>query len=308
MAEELPTYFGTGIARRIAGWLGFLLDCTVPRMADHVVALTEAAARGLRKRGVRRDRLSVVPPGIRFSPSELATTETGPRPARSYLYAGNLDRYQNLEFLLHVARRVAAEVPGAQLEIATHRDTREIAASIRAAGLGEREVRCLRLGSFLDLRARLWAGRVAVCPRVTSGSLPIKLINYLQHGLAVVAFESCGAGITHLSTGWLAPDKDLGMFARGVTAFLKDPALAEAVGREAQRWAIWEFDPDRAAHRVETIYSDVVPRADRAYPPGQRSPASSTTPLLESHFRPGWSDRGGLFPPEPGAVGKEVPR
>src|SRR5206468_418946 len=101
-----------------AARVGRLLDANVPRRADFCIAVSEALGEILRRRGVREHGLACIPP-------VPPPADTGPAPRRVestglVCYAGNLDGYQNLGFLLRTFAGVRTRVPGARLVIATH--------------------------------------------------------------------------------------------------------------------------------------------------------------------------------------------
>src|SRR5437773_10090852 len=88
-------------------------------------------------------------------------------------YAGNLDGYQNLGFLLRGFARVRARVPAARLVLVTHAAP---GALRRAVGPGAEIVRAV---SYDEVRARLDAADVAGPPRAACAGCPVKLPHYL---------------------------------------------------------------------------------------------------------------------------------
>src|SRR5437899_183038 len=111
LAEELPLYFRVRPARWLAGQLGRLLDTHVPRRADFCIAVTEELGEILRRRGVAASELACIAPAA----APRAAAAHRPRSGSHGLvcYAGNLDGYQNLGFLLESFARVRARVPAA---------------------------------------------------------------------------------------------------------------------------------------------------------------------------------------------------
>src|SRR5439155_718664 len=112
LAEELPLYFRPRLARRLAHRLGRLLDAHVPRRADFCIAVTEELGEILRRRGVAASDLTCIAPAA--APRDAAAHR--PRVGSDGLvcYAGNLDGYQNLGFLLRSFARVRARVAAAR--------------------------------------------------------------------------------------------------------------------------------------------------------------------------------------------------
>jgi len=107
LAEELPTYFRSRTARRLARFAGAIADREVPRRADHCIAICRELVGFLRARGVEEEAIEMIAPGDRPRSSRHARRRGatiracfgfGERPL--LLYTGNLDGYQNLELLL----------------------------------------------------------------------------------------------------------------------------------------------------------------------------------------------------------------
>lgn len=258
MGEELPSYSCHALAKFVSRVVGLTLDRVVPRQADHTIAFSRQAGRRLLTLGVKPERLTILAPGIRCEGSWAEKDRGHPAAKNSYLYAGNLDPYQNLDVLLLAAQRVARAVPGSVLEVVTHSDRSDLLVRARRLGLADRNLRFVRVRSFDEVSERMHPGGVAVLPRIAVGSYSIKLVNYLQRGMAVVAFESAGQGIEHLKSGWLARDGDVEGFARGIVALLRDPELALQLGRNALRAARQEFSPNRVAGAIEIIYERLL--------------------------------------------------
>ena len=113
----------------------------------------------------------------------------GLEPGRFVLYSGNLDAYQELADLAQAARRLAP-LP---VVVATHAET----------GAAPAPLRLLRLASAEEGRALSFAAAVAVLPRRIPGGFPIKLLNYMEAGRAIVAHASVAEALEHERSGWL---------------------------------------------------------------------------------------------------------
>src|SRR2546428_504040 len=118
LAEELPLYFRARLARALAHRLGRLLDAHVPRRADFCIAVTEELGEILRRRGVAARDLTCIAPAA--APRDASAHRPRAGSEALVCYAGNLDGYQNLGFLLRSFVRVRARVPAARLVLVTH--------------------------------------------------------------------------------------------------------------------------------------------------------------------------------------------
>ena len=255
LAEELPTYFEGRLVRRLARHLGRLLDAHVPRRADFCITVTEDLGRILRGYGVPECGLAcIAPAGV---PRELGDAPPA-RPASGLVcYAGNLDGYQNLAFLLQSFARVRARVPRARLVVVTHADPRHEAARMRALGLTD-GVEVVRARSFEDVRARLVAADVAVSPRSERSGFPMKLLNYMAAGKAIVAAAGSAKGLLDGVTGRVVPDGDAAAFAAAVVELLTDPALRARLGAAARRAVESPHAWEAVLDRIEAVYRDVA--------------------------------------------------
>jgi glycosyltransferase involved in cell wall biosynthesis len=248
LAEELPTYFVRPAGRRWAARLGHFLDAQVPRRATFCIAVTEELGALLRRRGVSDAALACIAPAGR--PADLGAPPAPRPPGACICYAGNLDGYQNLDFLLRAFARVRQRVPGARLVLVTHAP-----AVARAVDDG---VELVYAATYAEVRERLAAADVAVCPRVERSGFPMKLLNYMAAGKAIVASAGSGKGLVDGVTGRVVADGDEAGFADAVVALLGDPALRERLGGAARRAVESHEAWEGVLDRLEAIYRAVT--------------------------------------------------
>jgi 1,2-diacylglycerol 3-alpha-glucosyltransferase len=267
MGLELHTYFRSRVGRWAGGVVGRWVDGHLARHAEYCIVLTERAAGYFRQRGVQR--MGVIPPGIDLEPGSAAGArqEVGDGPL--VLYSGNLDPYQDLDLLLGAFRLVTCARPDVRLVFSTNDAPEEWEARAGELGIGERVV-FVRSNDFEPARGLLAAADVAVCPRLTCLGFPIKLLNYMAAGKAIVASAGSACGLRHLENGWVVADGDVPGMAAAILALLDDPALARRLGEKAQDTARQEYTWERAAAAIEEIYRQVG-RAGSS--PGQRRPS-----------------------------------
>lgn len=264
LAEELPAYFRSRTGRRMAHRVGGLLDAQVPRRADFCIAVSESLGDILRARGVATTGLACIPPAAH--PSEIGRAPES-RPASGLVcYAGNLDGYQDLDFLLRSFARVRAEAPAARLVIVTQADPRLEAARIARLGMTQ-GVEMVAATSYDEVRTRLAAADVAVCPRRERSGFPMKLLNYMAAGKAIVASAGSAKGLRDGIDGRVVPDGDEQAFAAAIVALLRDGDVRMRLGAAARRAvedpAPWEHVFDR----LESIYRQVTTRSRPALVP-----------------------------------------
>ena len=259
LADELPTYFRGALARRVAGRVGRLADAHVPRRADFCIAVSEALGDILRRRGVAADGLACIPPAA--APTETGRAPTTGPAAGLVCYAGNLDDYQNLDFLLRSFARVRARVARARLVLVTHAPPDP---GLAPAGGG---VEVVRAGSYDEVRTLIDAADVAVCPRAERSGFPMKLLNYMAAGRAIVASAGSAKGLREGVTARIVADGDEAAFANAIVELLEVPALRARLGAAARRAVedagTWEDVLDR----IERVYTLVLARRAAPTPP-----------------------------------------
>ena len=266
LAEELPTYFRSRSVRHLARLFGALVDREIPRRADHCIAISRELLEFLRLRGVDEDAVRMIAPGgstAEFPPRsamEMARTRRrfGFDAHPILLYTGNLDRYQNLELLLHSIHHVRREAATAQLVLATHAAPRDLPHVLRHPPPG---VRLVTAGDFATVRDLLQVADLALCPRREWSGFPMKLLNYMAAGKAVVVSAGSAKAVQHGVNGWVVPDSDPTAYAGAIIQLLRDPALRARLGAAARRTVEDEYGWDRVLDQVEATYRYVLATA-----------------------------------------------
>jgi len=236
MADELPHYLGR---RPKAADAGRWLDRQVPRRADAVIAPHAALGDYLVASGCLAAKVHVIPPSVdvtAFAPPEVG--EALP----PVLYTGNLDGYQNLGLLRAAMDRVRAALPEARLVAATA-DRRDLPGAEKVF-----------TADYAAVRDVLGRDSVVAMPRVSWSGYPMKLLNAMAAGRAIVACRSAAHPLRDGKTGLVVPDDDVEAFAAALLRLLQDPALRLRLGTAAREAAATNHDPDRIAERIEAVY------------------------------------------------------
>ena len=257
--EELETWLPapgkTWLPAPAARAAGAALDRMLARRADAVLALSHAGARAFAPHA--RGPVARIAPG--HTPEPAPKTEAvaeacarhGLSPDGFALYAGNLDRYQELDSL----DAAAAHAPGLPLVVATH-DTRR-------ARL--RKLRVIEVSSLDEMRSLVHGAAIALLPRRSRGGFPIKLLHYMEAGRAIVARSGVADTLAHGESGWLlAEGAAPADFAAALRALASDAALRARLGAgagsvlaEQHAW------PARAAETLALARSAVARSACR---------------------------------------------
>lgn len=189
---QLPTHTALATTGRV-------IDRWIARRTDAWIALTQASERVMSGSSSRLGRRIAPPlPDPQSDPERRIAGDVacahGLVPDRFFLYAGNLDPYQDLPLLERVAqararqadRRDGSKGPSFPIVVATHDDG---TAGSRGAPV-EQGVRAIRVRTAGEANALVAAARATIVPRRSLGGFPIKLANSLAAGTPVVAFHA----------------------------------------------------------------------------------------------------------------------
>jgi glycosyltransferase involved in cell wall biosynthesis len=262
MIDELGTY-GFIRPRWLADRLARTLDWLVPRLPGAIIALSSDLERFLHARGVRPERVHVIPLGIdtrAFDHADgVAVRERlglGDRPL--VVYTGILDRLQRVDYLLRAMAEVVRSVPSAALVLVVNIPDEANAEACRrlAAELGIADRTFIVVESaFTDVPHYLAAADVTVVPRPHCPGFPVKLLNYLAAGRPVVLFEGSAKGLRDGEAAVVVADHDWQALGAGIARVLSDRRLAERLGRNARRWAEEHYAWPVLADRTVAVYS-----------------------------------------------------
>ncbi|MEA2690854.1 MAG: hypothetical protein QOJ16_241 [Acidobacteriota bacterium] len=245
--------------------------------ADVTIAVTAVLAALLEEDGVPAGKAVVMPNGVRRDfcsrPLEAEAAALRQRwgvPSGAVLagFIGWFRPWHGLERLLEAAASPAWQAAGIHLVLAGDGPARPaLEAAIVEKRLGERVVLCGTVPRG-EVEAALTAFDVAVQPAVTAYACPMKILEYMAAGRAIVAPGSANVRelLTHGETGWLcsgdgsAPSVE--EMKEGILALAGDPELRERLGRAArarifERGYLWEEN----ARRVEELVLALPRRA-----------------------------------------------
>jgi glycosyltransferase involved in cell wall biosynthesis len=247
--HELASYAPARLARRAAAPLarvGAALDAALARRCDGVIALAPAAVRALGPRAC--GPLALLPPALAPGPDPApdavaaACARHGLAPAGFALYAGNLDRYQELGELAAAAARTRAPVV-----VATH-----------AAGRAPAPLRTARVADPAEVRLLAFGAGVALLPRRAPGGFPVKLLNYLEARRAVIARRTVAEELADGASARLLPDDaDPAAWAAAIDALLADPAEAARLGAGGRAQLERAHDPATLARETLSFLARV---------------------------------------------------
>jgi glycosyltransferase involved in cell wall biosynthesis len=257
MGLELHTYFRSRLGRWAGMTAGRWVDEHLPRRADRCIVLDEGAVDYFRRRGVKSPR--VVAPGIDYEPGDAATARARLGAGPLIVYSGNLDPYQDLDLLLEAFGHVVEVRPDAKLVLSTNAAPQRRPIETDSPAMLDR-VEPIVVSDFGTVRDLLAAADVAVCPRTNCLGFPIKLLNYMAAGKAMVVSEGSACGVRHLENGWIVDNGDTDAMAAAILALLGNAEMAERLGESARRTAASQYSWADAGDAIEEIYLELVGR------------------------------------------------
>ena len=255
LTSELP-FYSLGLPLWLTNRIAARLDRRLPGIADHVIAVTERIRQRLLQFGrVPENRVSVVPNGVE---SEFFSDRTvkGSNGRPTLIFTGNLAPYQGIDLMLLALRKVLNRRSDVRLKIVTDSSFEHYEALARELGVSG-SIELVR-AQYEEIPMLLAGATVAVNPRTDCDGIPVKLLNYMAAGKAILSFAGSAPGVCHQQTGWLVPDGDVDGFAEGALTLLGNAELASALGQNARRLVKDQHDWNRSAELTENIYRRVI--------------------------------------------------
>jgi glycosyltransferase involved in cell wall biosynthesis len=256
MCVLVPHLFGA-TAFREAPWpmaaTVWLAERPIPRAyrrADFE-AISESTRDDLVARGVPRERIRVIHPGV--DATVFHPDPTLPRTDRpSFLYMGRLKRYKGVELAIQALALARRQRPELSLDIAgTGDDRARLEALARATGQGD----AVRFHGFvpdarkLRLLRSTWAN-LFPSPKEGWG---ITVVEAAACGTPSLASDSPGLrdSVRDGETGYLVPHGDPAALAARMLELAADSALVDRLGRAGRQFAE-ALSWDRAADLTES--------------------------------------------------------
>lgn len=232
-----------------------------------VQAISRSTADDLVERGMRRDSIAVIHPGVDvdyFHPDPAV--ERFPEP--TLLYLGRLRRYKGVDLVLEALARLVGEGLSARLVV---------------AGKGDWESELRQLTERLGLRSRVeFTGFVSEeRKRELFRRAWVNVFPSPKEGWGITNLEAAGCGTPSVAsdspglresvvdgqTGVLVPHGDVARLATALRGLITSPETLRTMGAAARRFAS-EFTWDRAADQTERHLQDVVSGAPPLSPSG----------------------------------------
>ncbi len=265
----VPHLFGTTAFQEVSWPLAasvWAAERAIPRAYRNAWfhAISDSTRDDLVVRGVPRERIAVIYPGVdsvHYHPDPAAPRSNPPR----FVYVGRLKRYKGVDVLLGALAAARGDRPDLSLDIAGSGDDRARLEGIaRRLGLND----AVRFLGFVDEGTKL-----ALLRRAVANVFPSP-----KEGWGITVMEAAACGTPSLAsdspglrdsvrdgrTGMLVPHGDVPALAGAMLRLAGDPALVEQLGSGARQFAE-QLSWDAAATTVERHLLDLA--AGRIPPP-----------------------------------------
>ena len=226
-------------------------------------AISESTRDDLVARGVPRERIRVIHPGI-DSAGYAPGTGLDRNQSPTFLYVGRLKRYKGVEVAIRAAALVRQERSDVTLDIAgTGDDRARLEALTRSLGLAG----AVRFLGFVpeDRKRELFRSAWANLFPSPKEGWGLTIMEAAACGTPSLASNSPGLrdSVVDGRTGYLVPHGDPAALAGRMLELASDPALVAQLGRAARAHALsWSWDD--AADATEAHLSELSPPIGRA--------------------------------------------
>lgn len=237
------------------------------RMSDRIVAVCRAVAdRAVRRDGVPRDRVAVIPNGAetRFpdarARARLRKTLGMDDEHALLLYLGRLHREKAPDRLIEALAGLRRTTPDGwtAILVGAGDERPAVERQIRALGL---DGRVLLPGPRRRVAPWIDACDLLVLPSREEG-MPVAALEAMMQGRAVVATNVGGTPevVVDGVTGLLVPPEDPGALATALGRLIHDRVLRRRMGEAGRRRALAEFTIERMAEKTLELYGHLLAR------------------------------------------------
>ena len=264
-----PSSYRGGVVKRLVMWLYRKVERFTIRRADAVIGTGPALAE--QARAVNPD----IPVHHIF---DIASSLVEADPGRTALaqaelmrkgddvlimYVGSFASYQGIDLMFDAMVEVACTRPAARFVVigGTPEDIAERKAWLAARGAAEAVAFPGQIPPD-ELPHCLAAADILLSPRIAGANTPMKLLDYLKAGGAVVATDNEANRLILDATCSLLVPADAEGFADGITRLIDEPELRERLGDAGRRLAEASYSFDEFKRRLGRCYDGLRDVAD----------------------------------------------
>ncbi len=257
---ELP-FYDLHLGRNLKRQVGLWLDRTMPRLAHHVIAVSESIGRWyVEQAGLPPEKLSIIPNGVEIE--HFSRAGQGNQHQGIILgFSGNAAEYQGVEHMLRAFHRLSRHYSDIALHLYSSDNFSAYDDLIAALGIRER-IRIIPT-DFANLPERLAEADILLNPRWSGDGYPLKLLNYMAAGKAVVSFRGTAHDLRHMETGWIVEQPNPDDFADGIQYLIEHPDVRRQLGQNARKFIEEHFTWRLRGTALTDLYVKLLNRSDR---------------------------------------------
>ena len=246
------------------------LQIKVLRRADLVLATSTSMKDYLVSRGAPKSKVITIPNGV--DPALVSDRNSSVAIRAKYnvatspliLYIGTMDKLRQLDFLIHVFRRVKNEIEQTKFMMIGEGNDRYRLEKIATELKMEKDVVFTGRVSYFEVPKFLSASDVTVSPIPVSMlykvSSPLKVFEYMNAGKPVVANEEIPEQKEAIqkSGGGLVVPYNKESFTNAIVELINNPNKRERMGANGRKWVAENRSYDKLAEKVEKAYLDLL--------------------------------------------------
>lgn len=257
---ELP-FYDLHLGRNIKRQVGLWLDRAMPHLAHHVIAVSESIGRWYtEKAGLSPHRLSIIPNGVELEHFARAHHNHQGHTGIILGFSGNSAEYQGVAHMLRAFHQISLEYEDVSLHLYSSDDFSTYDDLIEELGI-RRRIRIIPT-DFANLPEQLAEADILLNPRWSGDGYPLKLLNYMAAGKAIVSFRGTAHDLRHLETGWIVEQPDPVAFAEGIRHLIEHPELRQQLGARARKFIEEHFTWQLRGMTLTELYSRLLSKTD----------------------------------------------
>ncbi|MFQ5456202.1 MAG: glycosyltransferase family 4 protein [Nitrospirota bacterium] len=261
MIDELPSY-NFFRPKFIARMLARSLDYTVPKMADHIIAISRELLLFLKDK-VELEKISMIPLGIDPMPFQgiapnIIRERYGIGSKPIIIYTGTIDKFQRIDYLIRAMKMVISYRKDPILLIVANIIDDDALKELKGLAMElniEKNVIFTDEMPSKDIPYYLAAADIAVAPRPSCPGFPVKLLNYMAAGKAIVTFAGSAKGLRDEENAIIVEDHDYEGMGKGIINLLTQPEFARRLGEKARRFVNENFCLSTISKKINDVYS-----------------------------------------------------
>ena len=269
LETELPAY-GNVLVAPILKATGRWIDRRVPRVADHIIAVSEEIAGRLSDHIRNSSQVTVI--GNALEVGHFMRCNWFPTARKDQkkilVFTGNLAAYQGIDLMLEAFARLRGRRGDVLLRIITKDDFSTYVPLANRLGI-ENDIEIVQ-SDFDALPFEIARASIALNPRLSMEGIPQKLLNYMAVGVPIVSFAGSARNLTNGKNGLVIPDGDTELFASALARLLDDQETAHKLGVAARNDAREVGSWLEMARKLEGVFSNLTAGASPISAIGKR--------------------------------------